>query len=464
MLIARSADFSSLNRVSSFILLTTVALAPLPFGSTDSVFIAVWCVALGMALIAASLAPLRKVHFCYLAGWAVVLCAYALVLHEQLAAAPWLRASPHPIWQEAAELLDAPLKPSVSIAQDQAVLSLGAPLAAMLALACGFIVSTDRKRANQVLRVIAWSGASYAVLGIVAYLIDPTRTLWRDSAYASSLTTPFINRNTAAVYFGSCAIVCSLLFWQEARLNTLSGYFSLLVNSETPRRLLQPLAMFGLCFVAMLLASSRAGVVLSLLGMVLAFTFYFWRQMPRRSGPLMSLLIGGGIALVALQILAARVGMRFDASGVTDLGRLDTYRATLQMIRDHPWFGIGLGSFVRAYPAYRSDEISMFGVWDRAHNVLLEIAAEMGIPLAVLVALGWAVILGTLGYGVFVRRRDLIVPVAALSVAIIAVLHALVDFSLQIPGFAIPALALIGAGLAQAFSSRPAEKDNRAAD
>ena len=42
-------------------------------------------------------------------------------------------------------------------------------------------------------------------------------------------------------------------------------------------------------------------------------------------------------------------------------------------------------------------------------------------------------------------------PVAALAVASLAVLHSLIDFSLQIPGYAIVALALIGAGLAQSL-------------
>jgi hypothetical protein len=36
----------------------------------------------------------------------------------------------------------------------------------------------------------------------------------------------------------------------------------------------------------------------------------------------------------------------------------------------------------------------------------------------------------------------------------LAILHSLVDFSLQIPGYGIVALALIGSGLAQSFSTR----------
>jgi hypothetical protein len=37
----------------------------------------------------------------------------------------------------------------------------------------------------------------------------------------------------------------------------------------------------------------------------------------------------------------------------------------------------------------------------------------------------------------------------------VAVLHSLVDFTLQIPGYSIVALALVGAGLAQSFRRDP---------
>jgi O-antigen ligase len=123
------------------------------------------------------------------------------------------------------------------------------------------------------------------------------------------------------------------------------------------------------------------------------------------------------------------------------------------MIADHPWFGTGQGTFVWSFPAYRSDEVSMAGTWDRAHNTLLELAADIGVPLAVFVTLGWILIFAVLIHGVRVRRRDILIPISALAVAILAILHSLVDFSLQIPGYAIPALALIGAGLAQSFAS-----------
>jgi hypothetical protein len=51
------------------------------------------------------------------------------------------------------------------------------------------------------------------------------------------------------------------------------------------------------------------------------------------------------------------------------------------------------------------------------------------------------------------RRRELIVPFCAFFVSLLALCHSLVDFSLQIPGYAIVVFSLLGAGLAQSFNS-----------
>jgi O-antigen ligase len=164
------------------------------------------------------------------------------------------------------------------------------------------------------------------------------------------------------------------------------------------------------------------------------------------------------VMLVLLQIMGGTVVARFDTQGLADGGRFGTYKATLRMIADHPWFGTGQGTFAYAYPAYRSPDISVWGVWDRAHNTLLEIAADMGVPIAALVVIAWIVIFAVLIRGALVRRAGLVVPVAALAVAALAVLHSLIDFTLQIPGYSIVALSLIGAGLAQSFPSEQSQK------
>ena len=207
------------ERIAAWLLFAAVALAPLPFGSSQSIAIAFWCIVLGASLVFAPVRSLGAGQLALAGVAGVVVAAYALVLHEQLAEHPWLPgAIPHPIWRETEKALGVPLVPLVSIARTQPWLELGRPLVCMLAISCGFLVGADAGRARQLIKIIAWSGAAYAAYGILAHLFDPAHILWRDKeAYLNSVTGTFINRNTAGAYFGSCAVVWSLLLWERAR-------------------------------------------------------------------------------------------------------------------------------------------------------------------------------------------------------------------------------------------------------
>jgi O-antigen ligase len=211
------------------------------------------------------------------------------------------------------------------------------------------------------------------------------------------------------------------------------------------------LTMMVMCLLATFLTGSRAGVSVSLLGFVVAVVGFFYRDLVGRRGVLIAVGAGCGLALLTLYFLAGNVVARFIEDGLIDPTRLSLYRSTLRMIADRPWFGTGLGTFASAFPAYRSDDISTYFVYDRAHSTLLELAAEAGLPLASIVVISWMIAFGVLTHGVRTRRRDRIIPAAALSVGLLAALHSLVDFSLQIPGFAIVVFGLLGAGIAQSL-------------
>jgi O-antigen ligase len=444
--------------VAPSLLFAATALAPLPFGSNELAAVAFWCIILGLSLVCCPVRGLRSSQLAAVCIGVLVVAAYGLVLHEQLADRPWLGASPHPIWHEAEVALGVPLAASVSIARDQPWLELGRPLVCILAIACGFFIGASYRRALQLLKVIAWSGSAYAVYGILEYLLDPARILWRQKdAYLESVTGTFINRNTAAVYFGSCSIVCLLLLCRRVRSRLGGGpvewqKMQHRILYRTDRDLILGFVMIFVCLTAMFMTRSRAGVILSLTAMIVAFMLYFRRDLPQRIGVIAPVLSGIALALGLLQLMGGGVNARFDAQGIADEGRLATWRATLRMIADHPWFGTGEGTFVWNFPSYRSADMSMRGVWDHAHNALLELAADMGIPLAALVTTAWILIFASLISAVRVRRHDLLLPTCALSVAMLAILHSSVDFSLQIPGYSIPTLALIGAGIARALA------------
>jgi O-antigen ligase len=427
-----------------------VALAPLPLGSIDPAVVAIWCVALGAIVILASLFKIRPSQLVFIGLATLLALMYGVVLHEQLSVHPWF-ASPHPIWKETAELLQIPIEPSVSIVRNQPWFAIGAPLAALLSFLSGLLVGANRSHARQLLHVIAWSGIAYAIYGLALSLVDPATGIFRLTPIP--LTSTFVNRNAAAVYFGACSTIWLLLVCEQI----LGGRSDREMAWTNHRQLwlaqfILLLTMMVICLLATFMTVSRAGVSVSLLGFVVAAVGFWYRDLVGRRGLFIAVSAGCGLALLTLYFLAGNVLVRFLTDGLIDHTRLSLYRSTLRLIADRPWFGTGLGTFASAFPAYRSDDLSMYGIYDSAHSTVLELAAEAGVPLATIVVIGWMIAFGVLARGVRTRRTDRIIPAAALSVGLLAALHSLVDFSLQIPGFAIVVFGLLGAGIAQSLS------------
>jgi O-antigen ligase len=457
-----------LNRLPALILVVAVAGAPFPFGSRDATTVALWSLVLAIGLLLASPRQLRGGHYRLLTGIAVIVACWALVLHEQLADHPWI-APPNPIWVRASELLKMQLTPSVSVIRGEPFYALGAPLANALALALGLIVGADRESANRTLKVMAWAGAGYAIYGIANLLVFPTAFLWRErTGDLGTLTATFVNRNTAAAYFGSCAVVWLVLAMARVRARLPPGPIewkklgrNVYPESRGDPQIILRFVMFFICLSAMFMTGSRGGVLASLFAMLIAAVVFFRSDLPRLTS---LLIVVAGFAVVALgllQILGGNVQARIDAGGLVEQGRLEAYRSTLRMIADDPWFGTGLGTFAAAFPPYRSANVSIVGIWDIAHSTPLEIAAEMGVPLALVTAVGWIVALLVLLRGTRRSRRETVVPHAALAVSLIALLHSSIDFSLQVAGYAIVVFAVAGIGLAQSVSTAPSRRTTR---
>jgi O-antigen ligase len=280
----------------------------------------------------------------------------------------------------------------------------------------------------------------------------------KKEAYFTVLTSTFINRNTAAVYFGSCVILWLLILLDRLRHNLTPHTAPSLVELIQPLRRLRravvlEFSAFFACLTAMFLTGSRAGVTLSLLATIMALGLFTLNSLPLRRRRAMIGLTVTCVVVVLTELLGAGVLGRFDREGFTGGGRAETYHSTLAIIGDHPLLGTGLGTFASVFPVYRSDDWSSWGTWDRAHSTPLELASEMGVPLASVVGAAWAGAFALMSYGLWRRKRDHMIVIAALSVASLAIVHSLIDFSLQIPGFAIGVFALVGAGLAQSFRS-----------
>ncbi|ULK95939.1 O-antigen ligase family protein [Bradyrhizobium sp. I71] len=428
----------------------------MPFGSVGSPAIVVWVAVLGTAGVLASfqrLAPRRAVVL--LSLWAFCAC-WVMVLLLQVWPSPATDRLVNPIWADTANLLSTALDPIPSALRCQPLLSQGPFLLAVLALSCAFVLGARETYARSIAVAFALSGLLYAIFGIVSYLIDPSKILGYDKiAYRGELTATFYNRNTAAIYFGCCAVVW-LVFLLESVRRRKPGRVNLrdwraVLSSE----LLPPTIAVLICIVAMFMTRSRAGSLASVVGLIVAFLGFFYRSFASRR----SVVFAGAAAAVAagvlMQFLGGGVAERVSIEGVSDEGRWQAYRSTWRIIEGSPWLGTGLGSFPWVFPAYRSPSISSWGVWDRAHNTYLELTSELGLPLGVLLALGWFAMFVLLVRGILTRRRRKGGPAVALGVLVATTLHTMVDFPLQIPAFSIVVFAIMGTGLSQSIRSRP---------
>jgi len=169
----------------------------------------------------------------------------------------------------------------------------------------------------------------------------------------------------------------------------------------------------------------------------------------------------GGIGLAVVVGWLSQTGT-IATKGLFDDGRWSVYGFCLDAISRHPYLGAGAGTFADLFPSLRIGDFKSWGVWDYAHSTILEIAVEMGVPIALIVTIGCAASLFILIRAALrsgERSRSLFSAVS--GIAILSYLHSTIDFSLQIPGYLIPFAILLGCALARA-TSEPEKPDLRA--
>ena len=70
----------------------------------------------------------------------------------------------------------------------------------------------------------------------------------------------------------------------------------------------------------------------------------------------------------------------FSGGGGTSFFRVALWKSTLEMIRDHPWFGVGPDNFLYAYRGrYLRPEAWQEPSLSHPHNVMLDFAARLGL-------------------------------------------------------------------------------------
>ncbi len=403
--------------------------------------------------------PLRKIAFPAVAF--IVIVAWIL-----LQAVTWTPTELHnPIWQWEGQGLNISIPGSITINRSATDIALLRLLTAGAVFWLYLQLCRSPERAYRTVQVIAAVGACYAVYGIVAFYVFPGTVLWLPkTAYLESVTSTFINRNSYATYAGLgllCALGVGLS--EYVRGAAQAGHSLARQGAAFVAATAGPagawIAAAFLLAMALVLTGSRGGILASVTGL-LAFTLLvLMRGRSLRAGlALLIALVTVGIAIFTFgDLLAARLlQLGFDA---TD--RLAVYRLTLISIFDSPWTGFGYGTFRSVFPMYRDSSVGPAGVWDMAHNTYLEIIQGLGIPAAALFFAMLIVLAARCATATLTRHSSSTAPLVATSATVIVGLHAFVDFSMQIQAVALTWTALLGAGVAQSWSSGRQEPQSR---
>ena len=145
---------------------------------------------------------------------------------------------------------------------------------------------------------------------------------------------------------------------------------------------------------------------------------------------------------------------RLDSVAQDAGGRLAAYHIAIASIRDAPILGFGYGTFPDVFPMYRDGSVGLMGTWDKAHNTYLEVFQGLGLAFGGALLAGIGLLFWRCAQAAILRRRTSTVPIVAVAASVLLGVHAFVDFSLQIQSITLIWSALLGAGVAQSWSSR----------
>jgi O-antigen ligase len=190
---------------------------------------------------------------------------------------------------------------------------------------------------------------------------------------------------------------------------------------------------------------SRMGLLVGLFGIVLVFLL---TSLKGRSGKSYKLRII--LPVVGLPLLIMGFGnLTLERLGSVDRDadiRTELYQQTWEMISKRPWTGFGGGSYELAFPLIHHPPVSVDLIWQKAHNSYLGLWADYGLIFGSIPWLILVCIIARLLRAYWTSRTPDYVAVTTLSIATVACIHALVDFSLEIHGYSLLFAAIVGTG------------------
>ena len=259
--------------------------------------------------------------------------------------------------------------------------------------------------------------------------------------YSTDVRGTFANRNHFALLL---AIGC-----------VMTPYVATLIGHRMRRLRWGAVGLILLLILTVLASGSRMGFALSVIGTVVGVMtarepmLRAWRR--RRTpfwvaGVVGSIAIMGGVLGVAVYMNRAASIERLSNAEIGQDMRVRAMPVVLDMTRDYAPIGTGLGSFDPMFRLHEPFALLKPTYFNRAHNDLLEVVLDAGVPgllLIVVIALWWALT----SWRVWRKPFDDVVAGARIGSAVILLttIASLVDYPARTP--LIMAVVTIAAAL-----------------
>jgi len=317
--------------------------------------------------------------------------------------------------------------------------SLAVPIAAFL-----LFVIQDRRRRLDVLWLLIIAGAGSMFLGFLQTLGGQDSALYTYAIHNEGQAVGlFSNRNHQGAFLAVVGVLAALAIYRLRTDDTFALFKGLLL-----------LSFLALSVPFILILGSRAGLILSLAGLLIApwiivgspvvreFLQHRRKVWGRKFAFLTPATTLAGIYVAAAGLAAVAIANSRDEalSRLTEtasdsrLDRGDVLPYLVRMVQDYLPFGSGFGSFDRVFYRYERTEHLSSVYLNQAHMDWLQVVIEGGIPAALLLAalIAWFFIKTGAAFG----RRGIAdkreIAGLAMTFVMIAIGSA-VDYPLRVP-------------------------------
>jgi len=431
-------------KLAEISLIVGMILAVLEFGGTEPISFAVVEVFLAAAAAFFLLFPRWNAFpFSYRLLLAPAMLMGLVLLQLCPLPASWVGVAEGKTWDGGAHFARLTIEPFATRAHFLTLLT------CVIAFFLAYLVSQDARRKRHLVVAIVALGSFEALYGLAQYLTGWQRIFTYVKKYdLEEATGTYVNRNHYAGFLEMVLpFTLALALYEFGKPYKKPPEALSKLRRLAARPNLQKFTLWvfiaSLLFTALIYSRSRMGIISACTSVLMMFGILLFNK--KAALPLCAAFLILSVGL-ALWIGPGPIVNRFQ--GVSEEyaqnSRLSIWRDTVNLIRQHPWLGTGLGTFPIAYTAVQTTFLGQFV--NHAHNDYLELASDLGIPaaLGLVVCIVWRLARSVQTSRLAKDHYDRFLALGCAGGVVAILLHSLADFNLYIPANCLLFASILG--------------------